>query len=347
MKSRMNIVVAALVVVIGVLLWTVIRDRKNMPAMMVAVGNDKSAVSAAPVRIEAVSAVAADATGTTEKQVADVLSVPRPEAAQSAAVVAATIAGTGQLKYTAQPGDTVSNLAATLPGGDRKINRDAVISANPSLQNNPDRVLAGKTYEIPAAGSAATMVTEPMAAAGPAVLAAPVVDMPVAGTNPPVAEVAQPESVHELKYTARTGDTVSTLAGALLGSDSKENRDTIIGANASLQNNPDRMIAEKSYRIPVKASQPLAAAPASETAAVARPTTQPDADSLVIAGSARELRYVAQAGDNVSILAAALLGSDTKENRAAITDHNESLKRDPDRVVAGQTYWIPAPAAGK
>ena len=44
-------------------------------------------------------------------------------------------------------------------------------------------------------------------------------------------------------------------------------------------------------------------------------------------------------------LAIALLGSDTKANRDAILNTNPALKADPDRIVAGQTYWIPAPVA--
>jgi hypothetical protein len=129
----------------------------------------------------------------------------------------------------------------------------------------------------------------------------------------------------------------------LLGSDSKANRDTIIDANKSLQNNPDRMIDGKTYRIPVRESQPLSAAPVAEAAMPAASAVQPDADDVVEAGSARELRYTARPGDTVSTLAVALLGSDTTDNRAAIVKNNKSLEADPDRVVAGQTYWITAP----
>ncbi len=89
----------------------------------------------------------------------------------------------------------------------------------------------------------------------------------------------------------------------------------------------------------------LAAAPSNSREPAAQPATQPDADLLVAAGSARELRYTAKPGDTVSTLAGVLLGSDTKENRDAIINSNPTLKQDPDRVIAGLTYWIPAPTA--
>ena len=149
------------------------------------------------------------------------------------------------------------------------------------------------------------------------------------------AKVVKPDSDRVLKYTAKPGDSVSALAAGLLGADSKTNRDAIIGENKSLQNDPDRVISGKTYKIPT--STGLSAA------SVARPTTQPDADQLVQIGSNRELRYTARTGDSVSKLAEILLGSDTQENRDAIINNNASLKSDPDRVVAGQTYWIPAP----
>jgi nucleoid-associated protein YgaU len=34
-------------------------------------------------------------------------------------------------------------------GGNTRANREAIIDANPSLQDDPDRVIVGKTYAIP------------------------------------------------------------------------------------------------------------------------------------------------------------------------------------------------------
>jgi hypothetical protein len=150
------------------------------------------------------------------------------------------------------------------------------------------------------------------------------------------------EPATELNYTAKAGDTVGNLAAAFLGSDDQSHQNAIIAANPSLQADPDRLLVGTSYRIP--ANDGLSAAPSATTASP-RPTTQPDADQIVAAGSPRTLRYTAKAGDSVTTLAIALLGSDTRAARNTIIASNPSLKLDPDYLVAGQTYWIPAPTA--
>ncbi len=248
--------------------------------------------------------------------------------------------------YTAQWGDTVSNLAAEMPGGNLKSNRDAVIHANESLRQNPDNVVAGTTYAIPADAvipvPQATMAKEVEAAAPQ-----PTVTAPVAAVEPVV--IATPERADELTYVARAGDTVSVLANALLGANTKENRDAIVAANPSLQRNPDHLEDGQTYIIPVSESNPLAKG-------IKRPQAvssnageglSPDADDVISAGSTRDLRYVARPGDTVSTLAVALLGADTIANRVAIVSNNRSLVRDADHVVAGKTYWIAMPVKAK
>jgi len=253
-------------------------------------------------------------------------SAPTPPAATKDAVKS----GSGEkAAYTAVEGDTLSNVAAGLLGSDSKKNRQAVQAANPPLQADPDRVLAGQTYHLaaPAASS--------LAASSPTV---PSSSTPAAQSQ----ATAHPGSDRVLKYTAQPGDSVSALAAGLLGGDSKTNRDAIISNNQSLQNDPDHLVAGKTYKIP--AGEGLSSAPVS--GAPARPATQPaDADEVVQIEQDRELRYTARAGDTVSKLAEVLLGSDTRAHRDAIINNNVSLKADPDRVIAGQTYWIPAPTA--
>jgi hypothetical protein len=269
------------------------------------------------------------AASTREPVAAPTLALPAP---QADAVKAGKSSGAGKAGYTAADGDTLSDVAAGLLGSDSKKNRNAVIAGNPSLAADPDRVLAGKTYflEAPAANTPAVSAPEVQTARIPA-------------TQPAVLEAAHSDSDRLLNYTARSGDNVSVLAAGLLGGDSKTNRDAIIGENQSLQRDPDRVVAGKTYKIPTTTG--LSAAPVSAAAPHAAATTQPEADDVVQKGAGRALRYTARAGDNVSKLAAVLLGSDTQANRDAIISNNASLKGDPDRVVAGQTYWIPAPAA--
>jgi hypothetical protein len=263
---------------------------------------------------------------------------PAPLAVQP--VAKSTILESGELNpassraltYTARSGDTLSELAVALLGKDSKANRDIIVNANPSLQDNPDRVVIGRVYD-----KSAPAVTEP---AAPAVAEspAPVASKPVA-IAPTTPEAAKPE----LKYTAKPGDTVTNLAGALLGAETKTNRDAIVNANASLQHNADRVVAGRTYRIP--APDGLSAATQPIASSTAHPTTRPDSDEILKSGAPRNLRYTAKTGDTVTSLAVALLGSDTKSNRDTIINTNPTLKSNPDRVIVGQTYWIPAPVA--
>jgi hypothetical protein len=131
------------------------------------------------------------------------------------------------------------------------------------------------------------------------------------------------------------------LAGDLLGGDTKINRDAIVAGNVSLQGHPDRLFAGQSYTI--VAPTGLAADPQARQSAA--PLKQPDADEVLRTGVGRALRYTARPGDTVSKLAATLLGSDTPANRESIINDNPSLKLNPDRLVAGATYWVTAPIA--
>jgi len=325
MQKQRNMLLAAVLGITVILVCVMVRDHRVSVSMAAATTDGRytmvvPALSVGPAKIPPAEPGMSNV----------VFAAPRPIVAPPIAP-AAPRQSPANLSYTAQPGDTISKLAVAFWGSDTKTNEDAIISGNPSLQQDPDRIIAGQTYLIPAA------VATP---SEPAVSAS-------RSTETATIQPTAPMNVHELRYSARPGDSVSVLAGALLGSDTSQKRDTIINDNPSLGENPDRLLIGKTYRIPVQAGQPLAAAPSTAGEPATPPTTQPDADQLVLTGSVRELRYTAKSGDNVSTLAAALLGSDTKENRDAIVNSNPSLKQDPDRVVAGQTYWIPAPTAAQ
>jgi LysM repeat protein len=239
--------------------------------------------------------------------------------------------------HVAQAGDTLSGIAADLPGNQGHAYQAAIIHANPSLRANPDRLVTGQSYVIPASPDVVDAVPA-KAPASPVV--ADVLPTEKASIKPPVSKAP----ATELRYTARAGDTLIAMAEAFLGSGSRVNQDAIIAANASLDADPDQVVAGRTYRIP--APDGLSASPTSSSDhAAVRPAVQPDADQLVAAGAPRSLRYTARAGDTVTTLAIELLGSDTADARNAIINHNPALKAQPDRVVAGQIYSIPAPAA--
>ena len=61
-----------------------------------------------------------------------------------------TIAQT-QRTFKVQPGDTLSKIALRMMGSSSRANRTAIINANASLKSNPDRLVVGRTYVLPAA----------------------------------------------------------------------------------------------------------------------------------------------------------------------------------------------------
>ena len=63
--------------------------------------------------------------------------------------------------YTAEPGDSVSRIAAKMYGANTKTNRDLIIRANPPLQAEGNPVIVGKTYVIPNAPAAAAAPSKP------------------------------------------------------------------------------------------------------------------------------------------------------------------------------------------
>jgi hypothetical protein len=332
MKSRPTLIFATLVVLLGGMLWI----RHNHPAATAAPGTTGAPTVA--------MGIVTDAPQTTVP--ASVPVVPTP-AAQAKSAPLVHVQASGEVQYIAREGDTVSQLAIALLGSDSKENRDAVIAANPSLQANPDRVLEGYTYSIaPSSLSAADDNDEQADVASetsngrqsPNPVA---IQVDAASNVKPDKDSAATAIGPKLKYTAQSGDTVGGLASNLLGGDTQENRQAIVAGNASLQKDPDHLVAGKTYTI--DASKGLAADPRASQAKAA--TSQPDADDLAILSMGRTVRYTALPGDTVSKLAVALLGSDTPANRDLIVKTNASLKLDPDHLVAGRTYWIAVPTA--
>jgi nucleoid-associated protein YgaU len=59
----------------------------------------------------------------------------------------------GGQEYVAQAGDSLSRIASRLMGSNSKANREAIVKANPSLQKNPDVIIEGRKYVIPAANA--------------------------------------------------------------------------------------------------------------------------------------------------------------------------------------------------
>ena len=96
------------------------------------------------------------------------------------------------MQYRAQAGDTVWRMAAKLLGTNSRANRQAIINANPSLRDDPDRVIVGQTYVIPEAGRT-------------------VMAPSISSANPPAA------NGREYFYTVQEGDSLWQIANDELG----------------------------------------------------------------------------------------------------------------------------------
>jgi len=75
--------------------------------------------------------------------------------------------GSGTRQYVAEPGDSVSKMAGKFLGANTRANRDAIIRLNPSLQQDPNKVIVGRTYQIPTNVAAPTSPATPIATAPP------------------------------------------------------------------------------------------------------------------------------------------------------------------------------------
>ena len=108
--------------------------------------------------------------------------------------------------YQAGPGDSLGKIAARFYGSSAKPMRDAIVSANPSLKQNPDRILAGVTYAIPAIETSTGMG----AAAQPTPQPAPPLPASRGGTG--IAAVPQ-----EYWYTVKENDNLWRIARDQVG----------------------------------------------------------------------------------------------------------------------------------
>ncbi len=140
------------------------------------------------------------------EQVANEMQEPVVPVDQKPAAQPPQLAATGQKQYQAQPGDTVSRMAARFLGANTKTNRDLIINANASLKDDPDKVIVGKSYIIPTATNTTVAHSVPKLADKVVV-----VDDPRASARP-----AAPASAEHI-YVVKPGDTLTKIAVEQLG----------------------------------------------------------------------------------------------------------------------------------
>jgi LysM repeat protein len=164
-------------------------------------------------------------------------------------------AGSAQT-YVAQPGDSLSRIAAKFLGSGIKSNRDLIVKANPSLQGNENMIIAGKTYQIPAAGKTATSKTQaPVATAAQTPTA-------VDDTTAKTASATEDKPSKAAKdasyfYTVQPGDNLTKIARDEVGDVRAIAAIQELNADKLKGENHDIVIAGSKIRLPGK---PLARA---------------------------------------------------------------------------------------
>jgi nucleoid-associated protein YgaU len=154
-------------------------------------------------------------------------------------------------KYTAVSGDTLSKMASRFLGGNTKANRDAIVRANPSLRADPNRVIVGHVYVIPATPAAAP-AAPPAGVANntPSTPAEPSAASTTGSTDPSVT-ASQPQ----YWYTVKENDSLWSIAADQLGNGSAWT--AIKDLNSDLLKGSDVVHPNMRLRLPAK---PLASA---------------------------------------------------------------------------------------
>ncbi|MBC8105405.1 MAG: LysM peptidoglycan-binding domain-containing protein, partial [Anaerolineae bacterium] len=113
------------------------------------------------------------------------------------------------VEYKAEAGDTLSHIAGKIMGSSNRENVAAIVAANPSLKDNPDRIIVGRKYLIPTSAGAAA------APAPMSVVNSPVVSVPPqspATTDNANAATPSSRELGEFWYTVKPGESLWRIA---------------------------------------------------------------------------------------------------------------------------------------
>jgi nucleoid-associated protein YgaU len=143
-----------------------------------------------------------------------------------------------------------------------------------------------------------------------------------------------------VEYKAEAGDTLSHIAGKIMGSSSRENVMAIVAANPSLKDNPDKIIVGRKYLVPTSAA--AAPTPAVNSPVVVAPTNTDIANASTASREfAGEYWYTVKPGESLWRIATEQCGKSAAV--AAIKELNKDVLKGPegDQVQAGMKIRLP------
>jgi nucleoid-associated protein YgaU len=143
-----------------------------------------------------------------------------------------------------------------------------------------------------------------------------------------------------VEYKAEAGDTLSHIAGKIMGSSSRENVLAILAANPSLKDNPDKIIVGRKYMIPTSAA--AAPTPIVNAPVIIAPTNTEIANAQTQSReTAGEFFYTVKPGESLWRIAAEQCGKPSAI--AAIKELNKDILKGPehDQVISGMKIRLP------
>jgi nucleoid-associated protein YgaU len=118
--------------------------------------------------------------------------------------------------YVAQPGDTLGRLTARAMGKDTAAHRKTIQALNPRLARNPDLIVVGRTYRLPASATASL--------------------------------TPRPAAATTSEYEVQNGDNLWKIAKRQLGDAGR--RSEILALNKDRLPEPDRLKVGQKLRMP-------------------------------------------------------------------------------------------------
>jgi nucleoid-associated protein YgaU len=139
--------------------------------------------------------------------------------------------------YKAEPGDNLTKICAKAYGTSTKALRDGIVAANPSLHDNPNRIIVGHSYVIPPQNGGATATNTQTTAVLP--------------TPQQIAtQSQQPTTTPEHVYVVQSGDTLWSIARDEVGNTAAVA--AIRDLNQDVLKGSDRLRANMKLRLPAK-----------------------------------------------------------------------------------------------